>query len=338
MIKEDLIGRELYSDFKAIIEQINSANNIIITSHENPDGDSIGSSLAMLNYIESKGKQGEIYFFNNIPDCYKFLPGSERINIFNDSDANTILNADLIIILDVNSMARIRTVGEVIANATCPKIMIDHHIRPEPIADLTAINSNASATGELMWQLLHIDDEYHFSTEAAINIYTAVLTDTGGFRFSNTSQFAHLIAAEMLLYGIDVSKIYDEIYNQTEHKVVKQLGRTLADSEMYLDGKLHILTVHKQDMIDLDLSAEDLNNFSENTLAVKGAIAGVLISEMRDEDIIKLSFRSKDSINIRQIAEMYGGGGHKNAAGAKVKNMNISDLKQDIINKIAGVL
>ena len=93
-----------------------------------------------------------------------------------------------------------------------------------------------------------------------------------------------------------------------------------------------------QDMIDLDLSAEDLNNFSEHTLAVKGAIAGVLISEMRDEDIIKLSFRSKDSINIRQIAEMYGGGGHKNAAGAKVKNMNISDLKQDIINKIAGVL
>ncbi len=334
MINEDLIGRELYSNFKAIIEQINIANNVIITSHENPDGDSIGSCLAMLNYIESKGKKGTIYFYNNIPDCYKFLPGAERINIFNDSDEETVLKADLVIILDVNSMARIRTVGEAISRTACPKIMIDHHVNPEAIANFAAINSEASATGELLWQLFHIDDEYHFDTDAAINIYTAVMTDTGGFRFSNTSQFAHLIASEMLLYGIDVSKIYDEIYNQTEQKVIKQLGRTLAESELYLDGRLHILTVRRKDMIELDLLPEDLNNFSENTLAIKGAIAGVLISEMRDEDVIKLSFRSKDSINIRQIAEIYGGGGHKNAAGAKVRNMNIEQLKTELIKNI----
>ncbi len=131
MINEDLIGRELYSDFKVIIEQINLANNVIITSHENPDGDSIGSCLAMSNYIASKGKQTKIYFYNNIPECYKFLPGSEHIHIFNDDDTSEILNADLIIILDVSSIARIRTVGEVIARATCPKIIIDHHLKQD---------------------------------------------------------------------------------------------------------------------------------------------------------------------------------------------------------------
>jgi phosphoesterase RecJ-like protein len=334
---KSLNDKDFSKEFKEIRDLIAKSNQITITAHENPDGDSIGSCLAMRDYLSSKGKTVKILYYNSIPDTFQFMDDSYSIKIYEESDESYILTSDLVFILDVNSLARIRTVGELIAKSSAKKIMIDHHINPESFCDIYVSDHESASTGELIAKFLLDDKEYELSDKAARCIYTSILTDTGGFRFQSVRPSTHIILSELIKKKVSPNEIYDSIYNQTKHAVFVLMGRAFANSELFYDGKLNIMRVNKSDMLELGLSSEDLNNFSESTLHVKGVLAGVLISDVPDEEFVKLSFRSKLDIDVRSIAIQYGGGGHLNAAGAKTKSDDIDKLKLEIIDKFKSI-
>ncbi len=325
-----------------IIREINilieKSKNILILSHENPDGDSIGSSLAMYSYINSTNTNVKIYFPNSIPKAYSFLQSSSEINIFNDSKKNDIENADLIIILDVNAYHRIGKIGEILEdlnNNSINKniILIDHHINPKINATISLIDENSSSTGELVYKVLEANDRFQMNKNIAECIYTAILTDTGGFRHNSTTKTSHILASELLQFGIDITEIYNNIYNQMPINILHILGRAFLSSKLYHEGKLNIMYLTENDLDEFNVIPEELNNFSETTLNVKNVLAGVFISKHKSNNYYKLSFRSRGNIDIRSIALQYNGGGHFNAAGGKEYNLNLPDLIKDIVEK-----
>lgn len=335
---KNIVLDDLAANFKLIHKEIDKSKNIIITSHENPDGDSIGSTLAMYEYLISKGKTVDIIFHNSIPECYDFMKNIDKIEIYNESLNNKLEKADLILILDVNSKARIREVGERLASLKAIKCMIDHHYNPASIADYYAVNPHASATGELVYQFLSMDSSFELNHTIAENIYIAIMTDTGGFKFQNTNQLAHLIASDLLNYPIKPTVIFETIYNQMPQNILKLLALTYLSTELYIDNKFNIFTVKRADIERLNLSLEDLNGFSETTLQIKGVKVGALITEVPNTNNIKISLRSKDDFNVRDIAAMFGGGGHINAAGAKIDNISAEEVKKILIDKVSEIL
>lgn len=329
---------DLTSVFRDITNEINLAKNIIIISHENADGDALGSSLALREYLQLKGKTVHIVYHNSPAFSLNFLPGASEVCIFADTDPNIFAEADLAILVDVNSFNRIGTVAPAFSAMKCRKIMLDHHHNPEKMADLYAIDADASATGEIIYRLIIADNPDYLNTVIALCIYVAILTDTGGFRFGNTTSETHKIAADLLSFGIDTQVIYDNLYNAMPHNIFVMLGRTLASSRLYLDGQLNIMTISRNDLINLKVFPEDLNNFSEKSLMIDGTNVGILITEMIKEDGFKMSFRSKGELDIRQVALTYGGGGHRNAAGAKAYNIDIEALIADLVQKTRCLL
>ncbi len=335
---KNLISKELETNLLLIHQAVEKANNIIIVGHENPDGDSIGSSLAMHEYLLSKGKKAKIYFYNNLPDCFSFMSNIDIINIYNESDEDEILSADLILILDVNSISRLKTIGTALMKSKAVKCMIDHHHNPEKMADLYAVNPQASATGELVYQFISLDSKFQHNKNIAQAIYIAIMTDTGGFKFQNTNQAAHLIAADLLRFGLQPTLMFDAVYNQMPQKNLMLLGKTFLSSELYFDNKFNIFTVKRKYIKKYGLSMEDLNGFSETTLQLQGVKIGALITEIPASNDIKLSLRSKDNYDVRSIAAQLGGGGHINAAGAKAVNFTDEEMKLWLMEKVAEIL
>jgi bifunctional oligoribonuclease and PAP phosphatase NrnA len=335
---KNMIDKELETNLLLIHNAIDKAQNIIITAHENPDGDSIGSSLAMYEYLKSRDKNPKIYFYNNTPECFSFMKNIDKLNIYNVSNEDEILCSDLIIILDVNSISRLKSIGEIIQKSKAVKCMLDHHYKPENIADFYAVNHNASATGEIVYQFLSLANNYELNFEIAEALYVAIMTDTGGFKFQNTNQIAHLIASDLLKFNLNPTMIFETIYEQKPQNVLMLLGKVYLSSELYSDNKFNIFTVTRRDLKKFKLSLEDLNGFSETTIQLQGVKVGALITGIPNSNDLKISLRSKENYDVRNIATQLGGGGHINAAGAKVTNKSIEEMKSWLIEKVSQIL
>ena len=261
-----------------------------------------------------------------------------NINIYSSSLEKEIIDTDLILILDVNSISRLRTIGSAIEKSNAVKCMIDHHQNPENFVDFYAVNHLASATGELIYQFISLDSEFIIDKNTAEAIYIAIMTDTGGFKFQNTGSLAHHIAADLLKTGIKPTVIYDTIYNQMPQSILKLLGMAYLSSELHLDNRFNIFTVNQEDILKYKLSIEDLNGFSETTLQIQGVLVGALITQVPFSNEIKISLRSKDNYDVRSIAVQLGGGGHLNAAGAKFENKSKEEIKNWLIEKVSEIL
>ena len=331
-------NKETISAIQEIHQYLENAQKITIFTHENPDGDSLGSALALYHYLTSKGKSVQYFVPNQYPETYSFLPGINFVNIFDETNTGSIKDTELIFILDVNSPSRLGKIGELLPSLKCKKIMIDHHINPTIDVDIAYINTKASATGELIYNLINSDSSFSLNQSIAESIYTAILTDTGGFRHDSTTVESHLIAAELMKHGINVNEIYNKIYNQMPLNVLRILGRAFSSSNLYLDGRLNVMYVTESDMDELNISPEELNNFAEETLTAKGSVAGIFISRHSSKNYYKISFRSRGNINIRSIAEMYGGGGHFNAAGGKEYNLDLPSLIEKLVGQVDRLL
>lgn len=319
---------------KRILELIAISKNIIIASHENPDGDSLGSSLALYHYLSAKGKNVSVFVPNSIAPTYNFLPGIENIHVYSSNSFCSLQNADLFIIVDVNTYARMGLVGDFISQRNTPKILIDHHLNPIIEPDVALVNTDASATCELIYRLINSDLSFTINKQIATALYTGILTDTGGFKHDSTTPNSHIISAMLMKTGINVNEIYAKIFCQIPHNIYQLIGRAFQSSHLYCDKRLNIMYLTEQDLQEFNASPEELNNIAEMTLDVKGVQAGVFIYRHTSFDYYKMSFRSRGNINIRSVAEQYGGGGHFNAAGGKEYKLSLQELIYDIILKI----
>jgi len=211
-------------------------------------------------------------------------------------------------------------------------VLIDHHIEPQDFCNVCILDFDASSTGEIIWRILKKLD-IKIDSNIASALYTAIMTDTGSFRFERTNSEIHRIVAELIDCGANPTEIYEKVYNQNSLNIVKLLGLALASLELFYDGKLSVMTITDEMFRNTQTNDDDIEGFVEKTLMIKGVLAGILITEVARKKEIRISIRSKGDINVRELAYRFGGGGHLNASGVRIYGSDFQTTRKMIINE-----
>jgi len=318
---------------------LENSKNILLTTHLLPDGDAIGSALALYNFAKNIDANKNIHIIiceSKCPEKYRFLADSDKIEKYNSAKHDNIISTvDAIFVLDCGQLLRVKTMGEAIKNSSAKKVLIDHHIEPENFVDLIFSNPKAVATGEMIYYFIK-QATGEISKEIAEAIYAAIYTDSGGFRFPSTTSEIHRIVAELLDCGANPDYIYENIYNQNSLARMELKGFATSNIEYFRDGKIAIVCITKEVFKKTKTTNVDAEDLSQIALSVRGVLVSILLIEAEETGEIKVSLRSKDEINVREIAAKYGGGGHKNASGCRLKNTNIVEAKMKIIEEFTS--
>ncbi len=332
----DTTEKELLTNLAAIAEYIREYSRFAIIVHQNPDGDALGSSLAMANLIQQMDKTANILVDNDLPENLKFLHGYNDIIVYSKYPQKDILkNADVIIVMDLNDSKRMNSIEADFINSKAKVCVIDHHIDPRIEADILAVDIDATSTGELMWKFIKNNFAAYINTEIATGCYVAIMTDTGNFRYDRTDQEIFEIASQLITHGADPVSLYNDVYNTLSIKATKLLGKALSGIETYYDDKMCIMSVSQKDYSRYNCTNDDTEDFVDYTLMLEGVKVGILLKEDTEQGIIKISLRSKGDYHIRELGVHFDGGGHKHASGAKVENATIEDVKNELV-RLAG--
>lgn len=292
--------------------------DIVITTHRNPDGDAIGSSLALRHFLEQLGHTVKIAVPSDFPLFLNWMAGSGDILIY-DSDPEEVRQVleqpDMVFCLDFNSLDRIDKMGEQIATLRCPKVLIDHHLYPDPFYDFELHDVTASSTSELVYDLIHLLAESALlNRTVAACIFTGILTDTGSFKYGTSPKLFRTVA-HLLELGVDDTRIQNLVFNSLDEKHLRLLGHVLNNRMEVLD-EYHtaIIVLTKQDYEKFRISRGDTEGLVNYLLMMRHIVMAIFIHEQ--PTITKISLRSKGNFSVQDIARKYfKGGGHKNASG-----------------------
>jgi len=318
------------TEIKNLIEK---NKNFLIVSHINPEGDAIGSSIALALGLKKKGKSVYILNRNPVPDILKFLPSSKLI-----SQKIPSREFDVMFIVDCATLERTGLKG-LKAKKT---VVIDHHLiqnsefriqKSEVRAPINLIDTSASAAGEIVYKLLNFLN-VPIDKKIATNLYTSIFTDTGGFRFSNTDSKALKIASELVKAGAEPWRITKEVYESFSFDRLRLLAQCL--STIKKKDKMAWVTVTKSMFKNTKTSIQDTENLVNYPRMIKGIEVAVLFREDGKKSY-KISFRSKGKVNVSAIARTFGGGGHANAAGCEV-NGSLSEVKKKVLRAVRNAI
>lgn len=293
-------------------------SRIVILSHRNPDGDAVGSSLGLSHFLHSRGHQCSIVLPSEYPDFLRFLPGVEDIVIYDDDTeaaVELIDAAELFFILDFNAFDRIDKVAEHMMHDDRPRIMIDHHLYPQDIAQATFSEPGRSSTCEMVYNFVEaLGATEEVDKRISDCLYTGILTDTGGFKYSTSPELFKTVAG-LLEAGTDAYKVADHVWNNSTEKQLRLLGHCLANRmELLPHYRTGIIYLNKQDYEDFDIRRGDTEGVVNYLLRMPDIMVAAFIHEQ--PKIVKISMRSKGGMDVQQICkEHFRGGGHRNAAG-----------------------
>jgi phosphoesterase RecJ-like protein len=324
--------------FEFILNSIDSKDNFILTSHVNPDGDSIGSELALYYFLKNKGKRAKIINYSSTPDNYVFLDKNKVIEKFDENIHKTsIYEAEVIFILDTNEYSRVKTMAPFIKESTALKICIDHHLGFEKNGfDHIYSDIESPSTGEILFKMLKSTGNSAITKEIADNLYTAIMTDTGSFRFPRTDAETHRITAELIELGVNPVDIYSEVYNKSTIGRLKLLSIFLKKLTMEYDGRLVYAVLVQKDFEETGTTEFDTDGFSHPMMSLESVQIAIIFTEGKHG--IKVSFRSKGNIFVNELAIEFGGGGHKNAAGAWLERKDMDKIFPEVILKAKNYL
>lgn len=298
--------------------QLASPKDIVIISHRNPDGDAIGSSLGLYHYLLGQGHAVHVVLPSEYPDAFLWMPGIQNIIVFDSDQERTrevCERAQIIFCLDFNSLDRIDKVGEIIQPLNSVKVLIDHHLYPEPFADYVMSDTTASSTAEMVFDFIvlmgHRPD---ISRATADCVYTGIVTDTGSFKFS-TSPKLFRIVSELLELGVDDYKLQDLIFNSLDEKQLRLLGHCLYNRmEILPEYRTGIITLTKEDYEHFDIVRGETEGIVNYLLKMRDITMAAFITEQ--PSIVKISLRSKGDFSVQDICRKhFKGGGHRNASG-----------------------
>lgn len=301
-----------------IRQGIQQHKNFIITTHVNPDGDGLGSQVALARYLRSTaGGSKTVHLLNSspMPSNYAFLDPHGEIEVFSTHrHAAVVRDAQVIFILDISGWERLRELGKMVQFFPMRKICIDHHPCTKPFADIDVIYPEASSTGEIMYELLtglgaSIDQKI------AEALYTAILTDTGGFRFSNTTAHAHEVIACLIQSGAVPPLLYQRVYESQSRERVRLFCKALDKLNFEEGGKLAWFVISQAMLRETGGQPRDTEGFPDYPRSIDGVEVSLMFLET-ETGRVKVSFRSKGRYVINGLANRFGGGGHPYAAGA----------------------
>lgn len=324
-------------DITILKERLSRPTRIAIISHRNPDGDAIGSSLGLMHFLEKAGHQCDVLLPSEYPSVFKYLPRIDEAIIY-DLTASRVKEsielAEVIFCLDFNSLDRIDPLALDIQESKAYKVMIDHHIDPEPFADWYMSDTSASSTCELVYRWIELlGEEDKVDEPISTCIFTGILTDTGSFKYA-TNPEVYRISAELKKKGVDDYQINDNIFNSWTHRQMTILGHALRNRMQIMpELSAGIISLNKGDYQKYQISRGDTEGLVNYILMIKGMKVAAFIREMPHGEI-RLSLRSKGDISVQDLARThFRGGGHLNASGGSSK-MSL----EDTIKKFAEVL
>jgi len=313
-----------------IIDVINGHRSFLVTTHVRPDGDAIGSELAMYHMLTHIGKEVVVYTKDEIPGNYRFLPGSERIV----HELPDIEKYEVAFVLDCSELERLGHESSRIG--TMERIVnIDHHISNENFGTLTYIDHQASSTGELLYRLIKTMN-LDFTQQMATNLFAAILTDTGGFRYRNTKKDTLVASGCLIEKGADPQWISENIYENNPPSKIRLLAKALDTLAFDWTRKVGYVVVSRKALEDTGALPEQTEGFVDIPRSIQGVEVSILFSELSDH-YFRLSMRSKGKVNVERVASRFGGGGHINAAACHIEG-DIETVKQRVLDVIGTIV
>ncbi len=312
---------------KEIKELLSKSKNIVIVTHWSPDGDAMGASLGLYNYLTIKKHKVTVITPNDYPSFLFWLPGNKKVINFSDKtkEAKTaVAKANIIFCLDFNSLKRIDALGEEVEKAKGVKCIIDHHLQPEDFADYMLHNIKACSTCELVFDFIELmNDKKVINKNISNCLYTGIMTDTGSFRFPSTTAKTHKIIAELIEAGAENAAIHNRIYDDNTEDKLRLLGFCLAEKLTILkEYGTAFFSLRNDELTHFNYKKGDTEGIVNYALSIEGIRFSAFFVERDDE--IKTSFRSQGNFNVNLFSRKhFNGGGHANAAGG------MSDLSLD---------
>ena len=328
------------SDFQKAVELIDKSSNCLITAHIRPDGDGCGSIGSMAEWLEATGKQVQPLLLSPLADWYEFLFEEKVPVLGNDVSLEELKSGqfgtfDLVIIVDTNSSVQLRGIDEWLKQAKIPILVIDHHITNDGLGDVELIDTAAAATGEIVLELLKHAGQ-SISTTMAQSLFVAIATDTGWFRFANADSRAYHCGAELIEAGADCAGIYRKMYQNFSPQRMKLLSRMLDSLELHFDNRAATQYIMRSDFDAVGATGKDTENLIDECQRIASVQAAAMFVELKDGGF-RCSLRSKDGVDVRQIAQKFGGGGHTMASGVnlegpleKAKSLILAEIEKQL--------
>ena len=328
-------------DIFALQELLATPKKIAIIPHRSPDGDAMGSSLALYHFLLKLNHKPTVIAPNDFPNFLAWLPGSESVLIYeNDKEhcSQIIKDAEFVFTLDFNALHRTGEMEQVLNKVIAPMMMIDHHQKPDNYATYTYSDTIFGSTCEMIYNFIRfLGNKDLIDKNIATCIYTGITTDSGSFRFPSTTGTTHRIVAELIDLGIDNSEIHNQLFDNNSYNRLQLLGRALQNMKVFPEYKTSYITLSQKELDEFKYEKGDTEGVVNYGLTIKGIHFAAIFIEHRDENIIKISFRSQGSFDVNQFArDHFNGGGHINAAGGKSYESMKETLKkfENLISKI----
>jgi len=298
--------------FKSVFKTISRHQKFLLTTHQNPDADAASSVLAMAMYLKSLGKKVHVLNENVCPEWLRFLPGTHMLKTADDVNK---VDYDAAIVLDCGDLKRIGTVKKFI-QAGKPLINIDHHVTNDRFGNINVVLPKASSTCEIIFDLL-AQAGYKLNKNLAVLLYAGIMTDTGSFRYENTTAHSHAVVEELMLFNISAARMYDLLYVGIPVADIKLFSEVIHKARLLDGNRVYCVALTKKVMESFSPSfdlKEKLFNFLRS---VEGIEVAVILTELGPKEV-RVNLRSQNDFNVATLSQQFEGGGHKKAAGCKV--------------------
>lgn len=326
-------------EIREIGELLALPRRIVIVPHKNPDGDAMGSSLGLYNFLINKQHETTVITPNDYPDFLKWLPGTNEVIQFDSSTelcSKIIESADIIFTLDFNALHRAgNALGTILKTSGATKIMIDHHQQPDAYANYTYSDVQMSSTSEMVYNFLEMLAELDsVSRKIASCLYTGIMTDTGSFRFPSTTSRTHRVVADLIDKGANNSEIHNAVYDTNSYTRLQLLGQAMQNLKVIPEMRTAYITLSQKELDDHNFKKGDTEGFVNYALSLKNIVLAAIFIENEHEHIIKISLRSKGDFSVNELSRAhFNGGGHTNAAGGRS-----SESLKSTIDKFISIL
>jgi len=326
-------------EFQELQSILNKKAKVVIVTHKNPDGDAMGSSLGLAGILKKKGCELAVIAPTEYPTFLNWIKGNEEVLVWGKNNKlikKFIQEADVLFCLDFNALHRIDEVGVLISESNGKKVMIDHHQQPDDFVDYMMSDTSASSTAEMVYEFIEkLGDENLIDGGIGEALYCGIMTDTGSFRFPSTTNKTHAIVGKIIEKGADHSMVHRRIYDSNTQRRLKLLGYCLMNMEVLDRYKVAIIKISQEDHKIYNIQKGDTEGIVNYGLSMSHIQCSAFFRE--DDDIVKISFRSKDDYDVNEFARKYfNGGGHINAAGGMSKDsleITIDKFKEIILSQ-----
>lgn len=324
-----------YAQLKTLLA---TPKKLVIVPHVNPDGDAMGSCLALYLYLKRKKHNVTVVAPNDYPDFLKWLPEESSVVKYEyekDKGDKLLKNAEVVFTLDFNALNRTGLMQETLEQLNTTFVLIDHHQQPDNYAKFIYSDVSMSSTCEMVYHFINnLDDGASLNAEMATCLYTGIMTDTGSFRFPSTTSKTHEVIAHLIDCGAENATIHNNIYDTNSYSRLQLLGRALQNLKVLPEYRTAYITLSQEELDTFNFKKGDTEGFVNYGLSLENIVMAVIFIENKQDSVVKISLRSKGDFSVNELSRAhFNGGGHINAAGGK------SDLSlTDTIDKFISIL